>query len=290
MIRIKLIFFIFIYGMSLAKGQEWEWVRQVSGGANDTGFEIDTDDEGNVFIAGRCKGTVTFENDGAPIVIPGYGYGDIFVSKYDKNGNLLWAQVAGSPEFGYDYAQDVVADGEGGCFITGFFLGDCNFGGDIYSSNGNRDAFVSHLSEDGDFLWTKTFGGSGIDQGCGLSLDNEGNLLFCGLVTGMIEIEGETMGFSGEYYGYIGKLNFDGDLIEMHFLQPPYKSNIYSISVDNEDNIYMCGAIFGSSTFNGTPLVTAHSPSRPDAFLLKCDAEFNPIWFQYDKEYFYGSN
>lgn len=271
---INLLMFVFV-GLS----QEWEWVRQISGVANDNGHAVDTDEEGNVYLAGRSKFTLSFEDESEPISIPGYGDADAWVSKYDKHGNLLWAVLAGGS--GYEQVNDVVDDGAGGCFITGFYDSEyAEFGEETFSPLGFRDGYVSHLNSEGDFLWTKSFGGTGDDIGFGLTLDNFNNLLFCGYVTDETEIDGEIYGVPGATHGYIGKLDYDGNLVDFHCFEPPYRSNVRSVVVDDEDNIYMCGELKRQFTFNGDFFTTGHSPSFYDAFVIKCDPDFNPLWFQ----------
>jgi hypothetical protein len=50
-----------------------------------------TDTLGNVYVAGKFTGGATF---GTTNLVDA-GSGDVFVAKYDPEGNLLWAKRAG---------------------------------------------------------------------------------------------------------------------------------------------------------------------------------------------------
>ncbi len=59
------------------------------------------------------------------------GGADTFLSKYDPNGDLLWTQQLGTPD--YDYNWSVALDGAGNAFISGLTegsLGGLNAGWD----------------------------------------------------------------------------------------------------------------------------------------------------------------
>lgn len=265
---------------SLAISQQWEWVRQISGTANDTGYAIDVDDEGNVFMVGRCKNLTLFEDETDPIGPISIGDRDAFISKYNKYGQLQWAVQAGAVPFEYDLSESVVADGEGGCYTAGFFNFTSRFGEDSLTSNGGRDAFISHIGADGEFLWTKGFGGPFADYGYGVGMDPSGNVVICGSVYGVVDIEGTEIGTDGKINAYMAKYSGDGEFQEAHYLAGAYKSLARKITFDKEGNIYLCGSLNGNCTYEGTPLATGNSTTWNDAILIKFNPDFTLNWFQ----------
>jgi hypothetical protein len=68
------------------------WAKSVGGIADDYGFSVSTDANGNVFVAGLFESpTITFGS----IVLTNTSSAndDMFIVKYDSNGNVLWANL-----------------------------------------------------------------------------------------------------------------------------------------------------------------------------------------------------
>src|SRR5258706_6575866 len=93
--------------------QNWLWARAATGVAE--GLSVATDASGNVFVTGYFVsdsitfGTTTLVNAGATNT-------DIFLAKYDGNGNVLWAKSAGGTPV--DVGWCVATDASGNVFIT----------------------------------------------------------------------------------------------------------------------------------------------------------------------------
>lgn len=68
-----------------------QWAKQSSGSStmNAWGEGITTDEEGNVYVTGDFSDTVTFDRY---TFTEGYLSSGIFLTKYDSNGNLIWAK------------------------------------------------------------------------------------------------------------------------------------------------------------------------------------------------------
>ncbi|MBI4704120.1 MAG: SBBP repeat-containing protein, partial [Deltaproteobacteria bacterium] len=108
---------------------------------------IAADSSGNVLVTGYFAGTVDF--GGGPLKSAG-GH-DIFVAKFDPQGNHLW-----SKRFGDASAQSglgITADGAGNALVTGPFEGTVDFGGGVLASAGARDIFVAKFDPQGNHLW-----------------------------------------------------------------------------------------------------------------------------------------
>lgn len=120
---------------------------------NDGGEAIAVSAQGNVFITGGFYGTVDFDPAaGTSSVLTTAGGLDMFVSKFDGNGNLLWAkQLSGSS---YDLGQGVAVDGAENVYTTGSFYNVADFDPSAtlsytLASAGLYDIFISKLSTDG---------------------------------------------------------------------------------------------------------------------------------------------
>ncbi|MFX1500441.1 MAG: SBBP repeat-containing protein, partial [Promethearchaeota archaeon] len=106
----------------------FEWNTTWGGSNYDRGYGITLDVLGNVFITGYTRS---------------YGAGnyDVFLLKYDSNGNLMWNITWGGS--GFDDGRGIVVDGSGNVLITGST--------DSYGA-GISDMFLLKYNSDGIML------------------------------------------------------------------------------------------------------------------------------------------
>ncbi|KAF5040151.1 hypothetical protein DSECCO2_536430 [anaerobic digester metagenome] len=85
-----------------------------------------------------------------------YGLGgwDIYLIKTDEYGDTIWTKAYGGA--GYDVSTDIIATNDGNYVICGIT--------DSYGY-GNNDVYLIKIDQNGDTLWTKTYGGTGSDAG-----------------------------------------------------------------------------------------------------------------------------
>lgn len=82
------------------------WQRLISGPGNDSGFGIEVDDFGNVYVGGYASEQLPGAAD------PG-GFPSSFLAKYDPNGTLLWLnqyRTDTANAANYSYTMDVALD------------------------------------------------------------------------------------------------------------------------------------------------------------------------------------
>ncbi|MBK7964293.1 MAG: hypothetical protein IPK10_02550 [Bacteroidetes bacterium] len=93
--------------------------------------------------------------------------------------SLFWAkQQSGSSG---ETAKTVVVDALGNSYILGFYSGtmDLDPGPGVVSVStvGSSDVYLVKLDPNGNFVWGKSYGSSGTDEGITLCLDDKGILL-----------------------------------------------------------------------------------------------------------------
>ncbi|MGH2544797.1 MAG: SBBP repeat-containing protein, partial [Ardenticatenaceae bacterium] len=122
---------------------------------------------------------------------------------------------------GTDYGWDVAVDGDGNAYVTGM-TDSSDFpttpGAYDTSYNGNSDAYVVKISADGSELLYATFiGGSALDQGSKIAVDDMGNAYVAGY-TYSADFPTTPGAFDPEYNGgdfdaFVVKLNASGDAL-----------------------------------------------------------------------------
>lgn len=154
----------------------FQWVR-TAGGCCDTtrGNAITTDELGNAYVSGYFQDTANF---GSTQLIS-EGSTDVFVVKYDPNGNVLWAKRAGGPYEDMSYACSYDA-GKNLLYVTGQ-IDDHGYFGSIYvGARGNRDVFVAVYDTAGNVNWARPGGGTQRDAGQAITFDNLNNVYTTG--------------------------------------------------------------------------------------------------------------
>lgn len=93
-------------------------------------------------------------DDGGYIITGLSGGNDVWLIKTDANGDSIWTKIFGGDS--YDWGNSVQQTADGGYIIIGSTY---SFGA------GYVDLWLIKTNNNGDTLWTKTFGGSSYEQG-----------------------------------------------------------------------------------------------------------------------------
>lgn len=154
------------------------------GGKGEGARDVATDGAGNIYVTGGIF-------SGLPSTAKAYdktanGNSDVFISKFDVNGNLVWSTYLGGPNYDRAYAIEVDASGcvyvagrAGEKFPTTPGVVQPNFAGDVKPNRfyGPQDAFVAKLSPNGSqLIWSTYFGSDGNEIARDMDIDQEGNI------------------------------------------------------------------------------------------------------------------
>jgi hypothetical protein len=158
----------------------FQWVRRFWGCDGERDNRIAVDSSGNVYVAGGFYGTKAF---GTTTLTSSNNSRDIFVIKYDKNGNHIWSKRAGG--IMDDRANGITVDKTTQkIYVTGEFRDYAYFDLDTINNNGGpggRDIFVAKMNTSGNWLWAKKAGSKdGDERGNGICSNNKGNIFVTG--------------------------------------------------------------------------------------------------------------
>ncbi len=168
------------------------WAKQLGGTSGDIGYAIAVDASGNVYTTVHFQGNADFNPD--PVATTNFTAVnfDVFISKLDASGNFVWAKQIGgtASEDGYSIAVDASTN----VYTAGYFQGTVDFNPDLAFTNnlisaGQSDIFISKLDASGNYLFTKQFGGTGIDQGFGIASDASRNIYATGYFSGTADVD-----------------------------------------------------------------------------------------------------
>lgn len=276
----------------LSQAQQWEWSKTLESSGNCKVNGVTSDREGNTVIAGTFSGSVAFNTT----AFTSEGGQDIFIAKYNQNGDLLWATQAGGPD-----EQEVfglTSDKDGNIFITGYFLGGLNLG-HVSLENGidlkDKNCIVMKYNKDGAFMWALRSNGAGDKYGKAITADKDGNIFFTGVFTNEISFF-----YVKEHPGAAERGEHEEDDEDKPALKSKSASNIFiakvvgdteflwikqsdgaginepsGIETDNQGNCYITGSFSGECVFDSTSI---KSEGGKDIFLTKYDSKGKVIW------------
>jgi hypothetical protein len=260
--------------------QNLEWANTMSGSNVSYSRGVCVDDAGNVYVTGGFGGSVDF-NPGAGNAVLSSNNGSVFLSKYDSQGNYLWAiQIAQG--FGYD----VKADFNGYIYVTGYFFGSCDFDPGVdsayLSSNGISDAFIAKYDQNGNYIWAIGMGGTKIDEAYRLELDIYGNVYFTGQFKHTVDFDPgpDTAYLSTDSIDFfIAKYDINGNFNWANTIQSSILSSAYDLIVDDSGNVFISGIFQGDAYFGqGAGTDTLSSNGLSDAFFAKYDQNGDYVW------------
>lgn len=131
------------------------WTKTFGDTLHDWGNEILITDDGGFIIAG------TYNFNGLN--------GDVYLFKISSNGIMEWQKTYGGA--GDDFANRIIITSDNGYLM----VGATNSIGE-----GNFDLYIIKTDINGDTLWTRTYGGAGIDVGYSVKQTTDGSYVIVG--------------------------------------------------------------------------------------------------------------
>jgi len=249
------------------------WVKQAAGPGFTFGGGITTDGSGNSIVAGRFNGTVDFGDT----TLTSVGSRDIFIAKYDSDGNFLWVEQGGTTD-PFSSGENIIAtDGLGNIFVTGHFIGMATFGDTTLTSAGGSDIFIAKYDGDGNFLWIEQAGGTISDQAVGIATDGLGNSIVTGFFFGTATFGDTTLSSAGDVDIFIAKYDGDGNFLWVEQAGGTDRDVGRAIEMEGLGNIVVTGNFNGMATFGSTTLT---SNGGSDIFIAKYDGDGNFLWVE----------
>jgi hypothetical protein len=178
----------------------WEKIEEDGGSMGENFQSTDRDSEGNFYIAGYFKGSLTI---GGTTLTSNPLNKDAFIARFNKHGNPEWA-ISGGCE-GNAMAANIRIDEENNLFVAGTFEKSIRFGGIMMLANAPSNTFIIKLNSDGKVLW--------MNQKRLDTTDTRDAI-------------------------HVLSLNREGKVIKSEKYPPDPNFNNYGISFDNQQNIY----------------------------------------------------
>lgn len=109
-----------VYVIKLSSAGAFTWAKVMGGTDDDYGYGIAVDASDNSYITGSFRDVVDFDPGATTYTLAAQGDDDMFISKLDASGNLVWATGYGGT-FSEVYGYGVYVDAASNVYATGSF-------------------------------------------------------------------------------------------------------------------------------------------------------------------------
>ncbi|MFN5317973.1 MAG: SBBP repeat-containing protein [Bacteroidia bacterium] len=283
-----------------SRAQNLEWAKKMGGPLVDNANSIGLDSQGNVYTAGVFSGTADFDPGPGSSLLSSEGGSDVFVTKFDNAGNLLWAKQFGGANDDLAAEGDIAVDSAGNVLITGYFSGTVDFdpGAGIFNLNTllvssvhANDVFITKLDAAGNFVWAKQFRGNANSYALSLEIDDVGNIYTTGQYAGVVDFD-PGAGISNLICAcptcaeiFVSKLDTDGNFVwakRMVSIDGPGFDDGFglgtALDIDESGNVYLSGYFGGEVDFDpGAGSFNLYCVAF-NFFILKLNSSGNFLW------------
>lgn len=281
----------------------YKWAIKMGGTGADYGKGVTVDNKGNVYVTGYFFGKAVFNPGSTDTLRAGAGFNDIYVAKYDANGNYKWAINMGGTMQNYGYG--IAVNDSGQIYVTGAFSGKTDFDpspavkdtayltalpGTFFSPG--FDVYLAKYDSTGKYMWAQRMGSSGWgDYGYSIAVDKAGNAYVAGYYGNYADFDPGSASCilisKGINDGFVAKYDNTGKYIWAKGIGSKADDNALAIALDNTNNVYVTGYFSDTTYFYDTTSqstgITVKSDSivsagNYDMFVTKYDSAGNYIW------------
>jgi len=272
------------------------WATFYGGSNHDGTLAIQTDDNGNIFIAGYSFSTNFPVYHPGGTAYQGKDSADVDAAffKFDNIGKPVWVTYYGGNK--PDRSYSMCLDANGNMFATGFAESTdfplLNLSGAFNqtTNNGSDDAFIIKFSNTGQRLWATYYGGGVSDIANSISCDRNNNIFLTGTTSSSTF---PVQSLSGAYNqsskgggtdAFILKFTNSGQRLWATYYGGVLDEFGFSICNDSNGNVFATGSS-ESSSFPVLSLSGAFNQGSnkgsEDAYVLKFTNNGQRLWATY---------
>lgn len=246
------------------------WARSGNGFDYEEPTKVLTDAAGNIILTGFFYspqitfGNVTLTNNNV--------YGDIFLVKYDSNGNVLWGKREGGNN--YERPRGLAIANDGSICMSGYFESSTlTLGSTTLINNGSYDIFVAKFDSNGNNVWAKAVGGIGLESANSLVLNSDNEIIISGLFgSTSITFPGTpTLISNGNFDLFVAKYDFNGNVLWAAKTGGSGYENATSSAISITGDLYFTGAVQSPSVAFGNTILNA--TTGRDVYVAKMPAQ-----------------
>jgi len=237
---------------------------------------LDVDTNGNVYITGNFSNNIV--NFGSIVLTKTINYefnSNMYIVKYDSNGNEVWGYNTGSQFQNNTCGQTVKTDQNNNVYVSGYFTNTINFGNISLMAVGGSQMFTAKFDSAGNVLWAKHPNcPAGYNSIQSSDIDENGNLIVAGMYNNSyIDFgNGTYITLTGTGSLFVTKYSPTGTALWSRKAGALNANNWLSVDCHTGNEIYVSGSFESASMTFGTSTITK-SANNYDLFLARLYAE-----------------
>jgi len=242
------------------------WEKSFGFSGHDHSYDIMQTDDGGLFFAGFLDITAArsdgFTEKGSSLTR--HGVGEFWGTKLDSNGAVEWRRYFGGTS--NDRAYGVVRSDDSGFVMTGFSESN-DF--DIKNNQGSYDFWTVKIDKEGELLWERAYGGSGIDRSYSIVKTSDGGYAITGQT---LSSDSDVSKNNGESDIWLIKLDDNGQLLWENSFGGSGFELAEGISLMNDSDLMIVG---NSKSADGDPNENA---GENDIWIIRTDSDGRLEW------------
>jgi hypothetical protein len=247
-------------------GGDLLWSKSWGGTHADAGSGIQITNN-RIYITGNFAQTIDFNIS----ALTSSGGSDIFLTKSDTSGVILWAVKAGGSSS--EFAGSLTINNKNTIHISGFSGSPIMYFSSLLCTN--PDIYVAQYDTNGTPQWVRGVQCNGPLYGGYVASDTSGNAYLAGYLMSQDNVSFGSITLN-KSYAFIAKYNPTGSIQWAKEISTANTGDgAYNVAVDSDKNIYVAGyydfwGVFGSDT--------VYTHGSWDATVTKLDSNGNHVW------------
>ena len=257
----------------LTFSQNWQWARHI-GSRGDYNNEAKVITDGiNAYVIGTFSGTMFTVND----TIFCNGSNDLFIAKYDQNGNELWVKSFGgtNPNGSPETINGIIdRDNQyiylGGCFCGLMTLDSLHT---LQSCFEGTDNFIIKMDTNGNFIWSKAIHSNSSIDISQVFMKPEGQIVLAGHI-------GDTAYFDSIKVspgGFISIFDTNGKCLWAKKCSDKFNQSFLFLEFINND-ILLSGCFYSHTLLIDTVQLT--NEGKLTAYIVRFDSMGRVKWYK----------
>ena len=216
--------------LKLDGGGNIQWKKTYGGSKGDIAMSVRQTTDGGYIVAGNSAST-----DGDVQGVSDSIYGDFWILKLDRQGNMQWQKAFGGSD--YEQANSIQQTSDGGYVAAGWNRSPND--GDVTGNHGDYDFWVVKMNANGNMQWQKSLGGSLSDIGYSIKQTPDNGYVIAG---GTISNNGDVSGLHGKQDFWVVKINSNGNLVWQKSLGGSEYENAHSVDITKDGGYIVAGS------------------------------------------------
>ncbi|OQX77864.1 MAG: hypothetical protein B6D64_07650, partial [Bacteroidetes bacterium 4484_276] len=223
------------------------WIKEIEGQESYYGSALATDAWDNIYLSGCFEDTLSIGG----FTLISKGEYDIFITKLDDTGNVIWVNQAGG--VGEDISTSITLDKSDNIYLTGSFEDTATFMDTTITSLGYQDIFIVKYNSSGEKIWLKKAGGDWGARASSITINKSGQLFLAGVFGGTTYFGNDSLVSNGMRDIFLARYNLSGTLQWIDNWGSEEHDSSSDLVTDN-DFIYFSCRFGGETTLNDTTL------------------------------------